>query len=97
MYAGRIVETVRVAKLFETPAHPYTAGLLRSVPDLSVSRERLQTIGGTVPRPDQMPAGCRFAPRCDFADAACDAAQPELRALAAGHAAACLRPLSGHV
>jgi oligopeptide/dipeptide ABC transporter ATP-binding protein len=96
MYAGRIVETARVATLFEAPAHPYAAGLLHSVPDLTVERDRLPTIRGTVPRPDQMPPGCAFAPRCPHADAACDAAPPALRALAPGHAAACLRPLNTH-
>jgi len=97
MYAGRIVETAPVANLFRAPAHPYTAGLMRSRPDISVVRERLLTISGTVPAPHQMPAGCRFAPRCSLADAACRAAQPELRALAPEHAAACIRPLTADV
>ncbi|MEO6270318.1 MAG: ABC transporter ATP-binding protein [Lautropia sp.] len=93
MYAGRVVETAPVATLFASPAHPYSAGLMRSRPDLSEERERLVTIKGTVPAPHQMPAGCRFAPRCTRADSSCVAAQPALSRLAADHFAACVHPL----
>ena len=96
MYAGRIVETAPVAALFEAPAHPYSAGLMLSRPDVTIERERLRTIKGTVPAPHQMPTGCRFAPRCSLADQACVAAQPPLRQLAAGHFAACVRPLTAY-
>ena len=94
MYAGRLVETAPVARLFAAPAHPYSAGLMRSRPDLSEERERLVTIQGTVPAPHQMPAGCRFAPRCTRADATCVAAAPALSRLAEDHFAACVHPLT---
>ena len=94
MYAGRLVETAPVARLFAAPAHPYSAGLMRSRPDLSEERERLVTIQGTVPAPHQMPAGCRFAPRCTRADAMCVAAPPVLGRLAEDHFAACVHPLT---
>jgi len=68
MYTGRIVEESPVDELFARPKHPYTEGLLRSVPKLTsahvIKQERLQTIEGTVPRPTDLPAGCHFAPRC---------------------------------
>ena len=70
MYTGRIVEQSGVAELFAKPKHPYTQGLLRSVPKLSVpdiaKAERLQTIEGVVPNPTELPDGCHFAPRCEF-------------------------------
>jgi oligopeptide/dipeptide ABC transporter ATP-binding protein len=68
MYTGRIVEDSPVAELFARPKHPYTEGLLRSVPKLTsehvARKERLETIEGTVPRPTDLPPGCHFAPRC---------------------------------
>ncbi len=70
MYTGRIVEESPVDKLFERPKHPYTEGLLRSVPKLSLNEigkaERLETIEGMVPRPTALPPGCHFAPRCSY-------------------------------
>ena len=71
MYAGRIVESADVNDLFADPQHPYTIGLLGSIPRIDVDRERLATIEGTVPSPNNQPAGCRFAPRCPFADQRC--------------------------
>jgi peptide/nickel transport system ATP-binding protein len=71
MYAGRIVESADVNDLFADPQHPYTIGLLGSIPRINVDRERLATIEGTVPSPNNQPAGCRFAPRCPFAQAIC--------------------------
>ena len=68
MYTGRIVEESPVDELFARPKHPYTEGLLRSVPKLTsefvAKRERLETIEGVVPRPTDLPSGCHFAPRC---------------------------------
>jgi oligopeptide/dipeptide ABC transporter ATP-binding protein len=78
MYAGRIVESASTETLFADPQHPYTHGLLRSVPSMDGSRTRLETIPGSVPDLRSLPAGCRFAPRCASADAECTAAQPEL-------------------
>src|SRR5687768_16461690 len=68
MYAGQIVEQAPVHDLFARPQHPYTVGLLASVPRLDQRRGALPAIEGTVPAPQQMPPGCRFAPRCPFAD-----------------------------
>jgi len=89
MYAGQIVESAPVQALFDDPQHPYTIGLLGSIPRLDVVRERLSTIEGSVPSPANQPAGCRFAPRCPFADAHCHAQQPPLRAMGPGHQVAC--------
>ena len=89
MYAGQIVESAPVQALFDDPQHPYTIGLLGSIPRLDVARERLSTIEGTVPSPANQPAGCRFAPRCPFADARCHANPPALRAIGVGHQVAC--------
>jgi peptide/nickel transport system ATP-binding protein len=91
MYAGRIVEEAPVARLFRAPQHPYTIGLLGAVPLLAGGRSRLATIEGNVPDAAHLPAGCRFAPRCPFAQAGCRAADPPLVELAPGHRAACLR------
>jgi peptide/nickel transport system ATP-binding protein len=79
MYAGKIVESANVADLFADPQHPYTIGLLGSIPRLDVERERLSTIEGMVPSANNQPAGCRFSPRCPFADARCIAEPPPLR------------------
>ena len=90
MYAGNLVEVGARRDIFQSPAHPYTRGLLRSVPDLKTDRERpLQTIAGTVPPLDAMPAGCAFAPRCDHRIAECLAALPPLVEVSAGHWARC--------
>ena len=69
MYAGKIVESAPVAALFADPQHPYTIGLLGSIPRIEIDRERLSTIEGTVPSPNNQPKGCRFAPRCRSAAA----------------------------
>src|SRR5438132_7171980 len=66
MYAGRIVEQAPVRTLFERPQHPYTVGLLGSIPRLHGRQRRLAAIEGQVPSPQHMPAGCRFAERCPF-------------------------------
>ncbi|MBC7636459.1 MAG: ABC transporter ATP-binding protein, partial [Acetobacteraceae bacterium] len=89
MYAGKIVESAPVAAIFANPQHPYTIGLLGSIPRLGEYRERLATIEGSVPSPANQPKGCRFSPRCPFADAQCREQQPPLRALGAGHQVAC--------
>ena len=89
MYAGQIVEEAPVAAIFARPEHPYTVGLLGSIPRLDKTRGRLPAIEGTVPSPTAMPDGCRFARRCPFADARCEAETPPLRAITADHAARC--------
>ena len=89
MYAGRIVESADVNDLFVDPQHPYTIGLLGSIPRIDVDRERLATIEGTVPSPNNQPKGCRFAPRCPFADLRCRQQPPPFRDIAPGHQVAC--------
>jgi len=90
MYAGRVVERASAARIFDDPQHPYTLGLLGSVPRLDAERARLTAIEGTVPPPFALPPGCRFAPRCPFAAAPC-ATSPTLAALAPAHLVACHR------
>jgi peptide/nickel transport system ATP-binding protein len=89
MYAGQVVESAPVKALFDDPQHPYTIGLLGSIPRLDVQRARLATIEGSVPSPANQPAGCRFAPRCPFADARCHADAPPLREMGPSHKVAC--------
>ncbi len=89
MYAGKIVESAPVRELFADPQHPYTIGLLGSIPRLGEYRERLATIEGTVPSPANQPKGCRFSPRCPFADTRCRDEPPPLRDLGGGHDVAC--------
>ena len=91
MYAGRIVEHAGVAALFAEPQHPYTIGLLGSIPKLHLEQERLISIDGQVPDPMAPVAGCRFQPRCPFADDICRNADPALAGVkgVAGHEAAC--------
>ena len=93
MYAGKVVEEAPVGELFAHPRHPYTQGLIRSIPriDLAATHKmRLEAIAGTVPRLVEPPEGCRFAPRCRHARAECTAATPPLRTVAPGHKVACI-------
>jgi len=91
MYAGRIVEHASVAKLFAMPQHPYTIGLLGSIPQLHLDQQRLAAIEGQVPNPLSPVSGCAFHPRCPFAEARCREAEPPLIDLGSGHYAACWR------
>jgi peptide/nickel transport system ATP-binding protein len=91
MYAGRIVERAPVRALFDAPQHPYTVGLLGSVPRLDVARARLASIEGQLPNPLRRPAGCQFAERCPFAVDQCRAEAPPLAAVGSAHQAACWR------
>jgi peptide/nickel transport system ATP-binding protein len=98
MYAGRAVERAPVQALFEAPQHPYTVGLLGSVPRLDVRRTRLAAIEGQVPSPLRRAGGCSFAERCPFADAKCRAEVPALREVGALHESACWKaPLDPQV
>jgi peptide/nickel transport system ATP-binding protein len=93
MYAGRVVEEATVDRLFAQPLHPYTQGLIRSIPriDTTVGKKlRLEAISGVVPSLVHPPPGCRFAPRCKFAKPACTEAVPELRTIETGHKVACI-------
>ena len=92
MYAGRIVERAAAAELFANPRHPYTIGLIETLPSIEHRVARLPVITGSVPDPARMFAsGCRFAARCPRAIPACREAEPPLVALAPGHLAACIR------
>jgi len=91
MYAGRVMETGVVTTIFRRPAHAYTLGLMRSLPDGAQARKRLRGIPGVPPDPFAMPPGCRFAPRCDFAIGACSQGDKPLFAVEDGHATACIR------
>jgi peptide/nickel transport system ATP-binding protein len=93
MYAGRVVEEASVELLFARPLHPYTQGLIRSIPRIDTAagkKLRLEAIAGTVPSLIDPPPGCRFAPRCKSAMPACTKAMPELRAVGTGHKVACI-------
>ncbi len=90
MYAGSLVETGAKRDIFQSPAHPYTRGLLHAVPDLKTDRSRpLQTIEGTVPGLHALPPGCTFEPRCEFRLPECARAFPPLVEVSAGHWARC--------
>lgn len=91
MYAGQIVENAPVAALFNEPQHPYTIGLLGSIPHIEETRDRLATIEGVVPNPAAFPAGCRFATRCPFVADKCRTEAPPIRDVGANHFAACWR------
>ncbi|MCS1350658.1 ABC transporter ATP-binding protein [Mechercharimyces sp. CAU 1602] len=91
MYAGRVVEEAPVEELFENPSHPYTQGLMKSVPSIDDDGtvDRLYSISGNVPAPDEWPTGCKFAPRCEHAWDRCLQADPELYELGTGHRTRC--------
>jgi len=89
MYAGKIVEEASVRDLFAHPQHPYTIGLFESLPKITESRERLQTIPGQVPVATRFPKGCRFHPRCPHCMAVCRDHEPRLEPIMPDHTAAC--------
>ena len=92
MYAGKVVEEADVESLFESPCHPYTQGLIRSIPRIDLDakhKTRLEAIGGSVPILINPPVGCRFAPRCRHAFARCTEQEPVLREVGPGHRMAC--------
>ena len=78
MYAGQIIEEAPVKTIFENPQHPYTKGLIQSVPDMRYKKDRLYSIPGSVPKPGSIRQGCRFAARCEFAFDRCQQENPEL-------------------
>ncbi|MCP5281111.1 MAG: ABC transporter ATP-binding protein [Rhodoferax sp.] len=93
MYAGKVVEEASVENLFAHPRHPYTQGLIRSIPRIDTAathKVRLEAIAGTVPKLIAPADGCRFAARCRFARAECTLANPPLREVAPGHKVACI-------
>jgi peptide/nickel transport system ATP-binding protein len=100
MYAGQVAEQGPVAEIFRNPTHPYTRGLLASIPRLTtVRKSRLPTIEGMVPGLDSMPSGCRYQNRCPHAEARCAESKPPLEAVGAGHSVSCIRwrELPAHV
>ena len=95
MYAGRVVEQAPVEVLFRTPVHPYTEGLMASIPALDGGDGRLYSIPGRIPDPDEPIAGCRFGPRCAHVQDICRAAVPELAAIGANHRVRCTPRTAG--
>lgn len=89
MYAGKVVEEADVITLFTDPKHPYTQGLMKSVPSLETKEKRLYSIKGNVPIPGSVRNGCAFAPRCDFAMSICRESVPELVDVGEGHLSRC--------
>jgi oligopeptide/dipeptide ABC transporter ATP-binding protein len=89
MYAGKVMETTDVFTLFENPLHPYTSGLLNSIPKLTRVDEDLYTIRGIVPNLLNLPEGCRFCPRCDRAMKICTVMEPPLYDVGDGHQVRC--------
>ncbi|MDP9185016.1 MAG: ABC transporter ATP-binding protein [Actinomycetota bacterium] len=89
MYAGQLVEIGRARDVYAKPAHPYTAALLRSIPDINVREERLPAIKGAPPNLLHLPPGCPFTPRCPYATEICFEQMPPLEPVSEGHASAC--------
>ena len=92
MYAGKVVEEASVEQLFANPRHPYTQGLIRSIPRIDTAalhKVRLEQIPGTVPKLIDPADGCRFAPRCRHVMSICRETEPVLREIAPGHRIAC--------
>ncbi|MFN7743362.1 MAG: ABC transporter ATP-binding protein [Phycisphaerales bacterium] len=97
MYAGKVVEEATVEELFANPRHPYTQGLIRSIPRIDLAathKTRLEAIPGTVPKLIEPAEGCRFAGRCRHATPACSTATPPLREVSPGHKVACILELA---
>jgi len=90
MYAGKVVEHASTQNLFENPRHPYTVGLMNSIPGLNEKRERLSAIPGIIPSPKDFPVGCRFQDRCPLAIDRCRISEPTLEGIN-GHQSACFR------
>jgi peptide/nickel transport system ATP-binding protein len=97
MYAGVVVERAPVVELFEHPRHPYTKGLLNSIPILNkdptgkIKKSRLEPIPGIVPSLLELPQGCRFQERCKYVEDACRVKEPELRTISPGRQARCIK------
>ncbi|MCT6924947.1 ABC transporter ATP-binding protein [Metasolibacillus sp.] len=89
MYAGQIVEQAPVQEIFENPQHPYTKGLIQSVPDMRYKKDALYSIPGNVPKPGSIQQGCRFAPRCEYAFERCHMENPALYSKSEVHTARC--------
>ena len=97
MYCGRVVERGDVKTIFANPSHPYTKGLLGSIPRLGDAGKELKSIPGNVPNPKYMPKGCKFAPRCPYASEKCREAEPEFFQIGEGHISRCWLCESGQL
>jgi oligopeptide/dipeptide ABC transporter ATP-binding protein len=92
LYAGRVCESAPTRTIFYNPMHPYTRALLEAVPSLALKREKLKVIRGAIPNLIEVPSGCRFHPRCDFAkEGVCTLELPELAEIEPDHYVACVR------
>lgn len=91
MYAGEVVEEAPIYELFERPLHPYTRGLISSIPKIHDVVDELYSIEGTVPNPTDMPKGCKFHPRCPLGDIECTKVHPELEYVSETHAKRCIK------
>jgi len=89
MYAGRLVEVAPVLELYEEAKHPYTQGLLRSIPNISLAESKLEIMAGSPPDLIRPPTGCRFHPRCPFVMPVCSVEEPRMREVEPGHEVAC--------
>ncbi|HEX9248625.1 MAG TPA: ABC transporter ATP-binding protein, partial [Gemmatimonadaceae bacterium] len=89
MYAGEVVEQAEVDELFAKPHHPYTEGLMHSMPHIGHDQERLNVIPGTVPAPTEWPSGCRFRERCPYSWDLCEREHPPLYQIGSGHVSRC--------
>jgi oligopeptide/dipeptide ABC transporter ATP-binding protein len=94
MYAGKIMEEADTVSIFEKPTHPYTEALLKSIPTLEESSERLNTIEGALPNPFMMPKGCRFAPRCKYVTEKCLEKEPIKKEMKLNQSVYCWNPIS---
>ncbi len=95
MYAGKIVEVAEVCELFDHPAHPYTQGLIMSIPKMSSDVEELYSVDGSIPSFGSLPSGCTFGPRCPYFTEECTKSEPVLKDIGGGHLCACHRRSSG--
>jgi len=91
LYAGRVCETADTKTIFYNPKHPYTQALLTAVPSLALKTKKLTVIPGSIPNLITPPTGCRFHPRCEYAQTICAEKIPELIEIEPGHKVACLR------
>ena len=89
MYAGKLVEVAEAVPLYDTPLHPYTQGLLKSIPNISLEEQKLETMPGSPPDLIEPPTGCNFHPRCPYAMEKCSSVEPPMKEIENGHRAAC--------
>lgn len=89
MYSGQIVEEASVKDIFQNPSHPYTKGLIQSVPDMRVKKETFYSIPSSVPKPGSIKTGCQFAPRCEFATDRCFRENPPIYEVSSRQKARC--------